>query len=108
MADVYEAVDELVAVIKDTTIYQNYVREKERVKKHPQLKAQIDEYREQNFKLQSMAQDDELFDKIEQLQKKYEEFLENPLVADFLKAELAFCRLIQEVTGRMVQAIDFE
>lgn len=108
MADIYEVVGELIDTIKASPVYLDYVREKERVKKHPQLKEQIDEYRKRNFELQSMAQDDELFDKIEQFEKEYEEFLENPLVNDFLEAEVAFCRMIQEITGRIVQAMDFE
>ncbi len=108
MADLYGIVDELIAAIKESPIYLDYVREKERVKKHPQLKAQIDEYRKRNFELQSMTQDNELFDKIEQFEKEYEEFLENPLVSDFLEAELAFCRQMQEITGRIIQAVDFE
>lgn len=108
MADVYEVVEDLIEAIRENPVYQDFIREKERVKKHPQLKKQIDEYRQRNFELQSLTQNDELFDKIEQFQKEYEEFLENPLVMDFLEAEVAFCRLIQDITGRMVQAIDFD
>lgn len=108
MSDVNESVDALVVTIRETVVYQNYIREKERVQQHPQLKAQIDEYRKQNFELQNMTQDDELFDRIEQFQNKYEDFLANPLVADFLKAELAFCRMMQDITGRLIQGIDFE
>lgn len=108
MTEIYRMVDELIDAIKASDVYQDFHREKERVKRHPQLKEQIDEYRKRNYELQSMTQDDELFHKIEQFEKEYEEFLENPLVNDFLEAELAFCRLIQDVTGRMIQAVDFE
>ena len=108
MTQLYGMVDELIIAVKASDIYKNYVREKERVAKHPQLKEEIDEYRRKNYEMQSMTHDEEMFDRIDQFQKQYEEFRENPLVSDFLEAELAFCRLLQEVTGRIVQAMDFE
>lgn len=108
MTQLYGMVDELIIAVKASDVYKNYVREKERVKKHPQLKEEIDEYRRKNYEMQSMTHDEEMFDRIDQFQKQYEEFRENPLVSDFLEAELAFCRLLQEVTGRIVQAMDFE
>ena len=41
-------------------------------------------------------------------EREYEKFRENPLVDDFLRAELSFCRLMQEIDLLLAQAIDFE
>ena len=35
-------------------------------------------------------------------------FRENPLVDDFLRAELAFCRMMQEVYVLLADEVDFE
>ena len=37
-----------------------------------------------------------------------EEFRKNPLVDAFLNAELDFCRMIQEINGKIVEAVNFE
>ena len=34
--------------------------------------------------------------------------LENPLAAEYLAAELAFCRIIQKINWRFVKELDFE
>lgn len=108
MTEIYTKADELIETIKESDIYKNYVREKERVKNQPELKARIDEYRTRNYVLQSTEPDQDIFIKIEQLKKEYGELLENPIVNDFLGAELAFCRMIQDVIGRVIDAIEFE
>ena len=41
-------------------------------------------------------------------EKEYEKFRENPIVDDFLRAELAFCRLIQEINVMITEELDFE
>jgi len=48
------------------------------------------------------------FDKIDQFTRENEAFRENPLVSDFLAAELAFCRMMQEIDVKLAEAMDFE
>lgn len=108
MSELDCAVDKLIAAIKDTREYRVYEREKERVKRFPELKAQIDDFRVRNYKLQSMTNDDELFHKIEDFEREYEKFREDPLVSDFLAAELDFCRMMQRVNIEVTAALDFE
>ena len=35
-------------------------------------------------------------------------FREDPLVEEFLDAELAFCRMMQEIDVKLAEAMDFE
>ena len=72
----------------------------------PDLKAKIDDYRVRNFELQ-MSEDNAL-DKIDQFEREYANFRENPLVSDFLAAELAFCRMIQDINTQIAEAMHFE
>lgn len=108
MSELDCAVNELIAAIKGTREYQVYEREKEKVKRFPDLKAQIDEFRVRNYKLQSMTNDDELFHKMEEFEREYEKFREDPLVSDFLAAELDFCRMMQKVNIEVTAALDFD
>lgn len=48
------------------------------------------------------------FDKIDQFTRENEAFRENPLVSDFLAAELAFCRMMQEIGLYVTDQMRFE
>ena len=45
---------------------------------------------------------------MEAFEKEYEKFREDPFVDGFLQAELAFCRMMQEVYVLLAEEIDFE
>lgn len=106
MNRVDEAADALAAALLSSEVYLEYKKKLDEVKKFPQLKERIDEYRRKNYELQCSP--DYAFDKMEEFEREYRRFREDSLVADFLAAELALCRLIQNINGRLVEAIDFE
>ncbi len=105
---IWESINTLVDTIKNTEEYRDYEFQKEKVKRIPELKQRIDDFRKKNYELQNSPQSDNLMAEVERFQKEYEKFMENPLVADFLQAELAFCRLMQDVNVYITAAIDFE
>ena len=88
--------------------FLEYSIQKEKVGRYPALKEQIDEYRRKNYEFQLLSDSDELFEKIDVFQQEYEQFREDPLVSDFLAAELAFCRMMQEINIRITEGVDFE
>ncbi len=108
MAELDVAVEGLISVIKNTDKYRRYQMEKDKVNRFPELKEQIDIFRKRNFELQNMPSNEDLFYKMEAFDREYEQFMENPIVADFLAAELDLCRMMQDVTGKLTEALDFE
>lgn len=86
--NVNQAVEQMVQAIRNTDAYLEYQKQLARVKEQPELKRQIDEFRTRNFELQTSK--DTNFDKLDQFTRENEAFRENPLVSDFLAAELAF------------------
>ena len=104
--NVNEAVKQLVEAIRNTDAYLEYQRQLARVKEQPELKRQIDAFRTRNFELQTSK--DTNFDKIDQFTRENEAFRENPLVSDFLAAELAFCRMMQEIGLYVTDQMRFE
>ena len=106
MNELDRAVLTYIMAIKNTEIYQNYARERDRVRQYPELKAQLDDFRRRNYELQISADTD--FHKIDQFERDYEDFRENPIVDEFLAAELAFCRMIQKANMQITEAIDFD
>lgn len=108
MTELDSALEKLIAIIRATKEYMEYEREKEKVNRIPDLKAQIDAYRLRNYEIQNLSNDEEVFQKIEDFEREYESFRENPIVSDFLAAELALCRMMQEINIRLTEALDFD
>lgn len=106
MDSLQQATKNFAEVILKSEVYQAYRTELEKVKQHPELKAQIDEFRRKNYQMQFRSDID--FDKLDRFEKEYEAFREQPLVADFLAAELALCRMMQGVFMQITDALDFE
>lgn len=103
---VESAIEEAVKAIKKSKVYQEYRKQLERVKQVPGLKDQIDEFRLKNFELQNSG--DYALDKLEEFERQYESFRANPIVEDFLAAELSFCRMMQEMQEKMIEEVEFE
>jgi len=106
MTRVEEKTQELIEAIQESPEYTLYREQLNRVLQVAGLKEQIDVFRERNFELQNS--EDNAFEKIEAFEKEYETFRENPLVSDFLSAELQFCRMLQGVTYKVTDAVDFQ
>ena len=102
------ALNGLIAKIKESATYKEYQQQLARIKEHPECYQKANEFRQKNYELQNAEQTDDLFEKVEAFDKEYEAFRENPIVDDFLKAELAFCRMIQEITPKIMEKVDFE
>lgn len=106
---VAEAAERFVQEIRETDIYREYDLQKRRLKEQPDLFEKVREFRQKNFAIQTAdTQGDELFDKMEAFERENEKLRENPLVDSFLRAELAFCRMIQEVNVCIMAELDFE
>ena len=106
--EVQKALDQLAQAIKDSDIYREYRRQSEKVDNTGDMREKIDEYRVRNFELQNSVQTEDLLDKLDAFEREYEKFREDPLVEEFLDAELAFCRMMQEIDVKLAEAMDFE
>ncbi len=87
---------------------KKYVMQLTRLKQNPELYKQVNDYRKLNFEMQNAAQVDDLFDKMDYFEKEYKQFRENVIVDDFLTAELALCRMMQEINALIVDGLNFE
>lgn len=97
-----------VEKIKETDVYRTYLFQLQRLKKNPKLLEQVNHYRKLNFEMHNTTQVDELFDKMDHFEKEYKEFRENAMVDDFLRAELALCRMMQDISALIVEGLNFE
>ena len=70
MSRVETALEELIAAVIASEEYREYDRQKQIMKEQPELKAQIDRFRQENFELQNSAQADELFDRTDEFSRR--------------------------------------
>ena len=97
--NVNQAVEQMVQAIRNTDAYLEYQKQLARVKEQSELKRQI---------VELQTSKDTNFDKLDQFTRENEAFRENPLVSDFLAAELAFCRMMQEIGLYVTDQMHFE
>lgn len=106
MNNIDRSLQQLTDDILASDIYRAYKLQCARIKEQPELKKQVDEYRARNLELQT--NETTTFEQIDRFEREYAGFRDIPLVADFLAAELAFCRLMQDINLRLTEAINFE
>lgn len=103
---IQKSLQELIGDILESEIYKEYQKQLALVKESPGLKDRIDEFRTRNLALQTGEHTS--FEQLDCFEREYEDFREDPLVDDFLAAELALCRMLQKVNRALVEAVDFE
>ncbi len=108
MYEISEEVDSLIEAVKQSKTYREYDLQRNRVKEEPELKAQIDEYRAKNYELQNSEDEENIQERLEAFAEEYSDFVEQPKVREFLHAEVALCSMMQEVTNRLINSLDFE
>ena len=100
------AVESMIDAIKRSEVYRKYLEALAAAKQQPGLKQEIDEFRRKNYVMQNI--ENMAFEHIEQFEREYSDFRENPLVEDFLAAELALCRMIQQINLHVTDKLNFE
>ncbi len=108
MKEVNQAIENLIEALNNCEDYVTYRRQLDRINRQPELKAQIDAMRKENFEMQNETPEDQLMQRTEQFEQKYQSLMENPMVNDFLQAELAFVRTMREVNIRIMAGVSFE
>ena len=105
--EIRKALDDFLEAIKESEAYQDYQYQKERVKRVPGLSERINDFRAQRFEFQSY-QGEDLFEKVDEFERKFETFKEEPMVREYLAAELEICRIVQEINDEIVDLIDID
>lgn len=98
----------LIRVIHDSKEYREYNRIKKQLADNPKLKHQINQYRKDVFRLQNSGEVEDLYERMEEFNRTHAEFRKDPQVDEYLKCELAVCRMLQHVSTMVVKSLDLE
>lgn len=93
---VTERLNALTDAMRNTIDYQSYLKLEAELDKDKDLKKRVDEFRLWNFSLQKEENVD-LFDAVDDIDREFVELRKNPVVEEYLEAELSVCKMVQRV-----------
>ena len=64
--------------------------------------------RRKNYFLQNSREQLDLFTEEDRLEQEYADVYKDPLLREYLAAEVAVCRIIQQVNKELIGCLDFE
>lgn len=108
MSQIDEALKGLIQAIWEGEEYKRYQKIRAKVHERPELEQKIHEFRKKNYEVQNRADERALYDQVDGLEREGIEFRKDPLVNEYLTAELGICRLFQRINWELVQNIDFD
>lgn len=106
MEEITKNIEELLTAIKRSEIYVEYKKQEAVLDQNPELKERVNQFRANNFQMQSEAGRDNLFHVVEKLSHESAELRKVPEVNAYLDAELALCKLMQIVCRDLTDGID--
>lgn len=109
MSDINSALDNLIEAMLESSEYNNFQTNLDRIRRYPEIKQRVDEFRMRNFELQQSDIDPgQLMAETDRFQWDYDKLRSDPMVHDFLASELAFCRMMQLIFDRIMDNVDFD
>ncbi len=107
MSRVDELTQALTQAIIESDEYREYKELEADIMRQPDLKRAVDDFRRENFRLQYSDDVEDVITSTDELNNRYIDVRQQPAAERFLAAEMALCRMVQEVCMTVVGAIDF-
>lgn len=108
MGETGRCVQELLSAIRMRDEYVEYKIQEGRLERNPELKKRVDQFRAANFRLQSGADKEELFQVAQRIEQESAELRKDAQVNAYLDAELALCRLMQGIYKSLTEGIEIQ
>lgn len=108
MLAVKKSLDDLIVSLENCDDFKRYKEASSQVRMHPEKEQRLHELRKRNYLLQNSREPVDLFAETERLEREYADVYQDPLLQEFLSAEVAVCRIVQQVNRAMIDSLDFE
>lgn len=107
-AEVQAVIREFVSKMKESDEFCLYRETAAELALYPIWKSRVQELRKKNYQLQNSGETPDLYVALERLQEEYKDIYSNAVTANFLNAEVAVCRIIQQLNEELIDSLDFE
>lgn len=108
VTSILEEASKVTELIKESTIYEEFKKSSRELERYPELKERADEFRKANYLAYTSLEKDVSFAEVDILEEKRAHLAKYPQIDRYLKAELALCRILQEVEDQIFSVISFE
>lgn len=108
MNQIEEKTSALVQAVLESEEYRHYLEVRKKLKEDPAKERQVDEYRRHVYRLQNEQKDVDMFEEIDRLVQETASFRVEPLVEDYMSAELEVCRLVRYINGKLMESLDVD
>ncbi|NLW22366.1 MAG: YlbF family regulator [Tissierellia bacterium] len=110
MDNVYNQAHKLARAIKESEEYKSYVEKRKIVYANEKNRKMVEDFREKVLKVQLDRMSGKEVDKetMERIKKLEEVLMLNPSINEFLKAELRFSQMVQDINKIIGEAIEVE
>ena len=110
MDNVYNQSHKLARAIKESEEYKSYVEKRKIVYANEKNRKMVEDFREKVLKVQLDRMSGKEVDKetMERIKKLEEVLMLNPSINEFLKAELRFSQMVQDINKIIGEAIEVE
>lgn len=108
MSQVDTCLNQLITAVLESDEYRRYQEVRKKIRLEPEKERAIQNFRRRSFLLQQSKDNVDLFEEIDRLEQEFDLFRQEPLVEDYLSAELAVCRMIQKINLKLMEKIDFD
>ena len=78
------------------------------VRKYTIIRKKSTDFIRKNYFLQNSREQLDLFTEEDRLEQEYADVYKDPLLGEYLAAEVAVCRIIQQVNKELIGCLDFE
>ena len=108
MTDLSELEAHVLKVLRGTSEYREYDRTLKELQRNPELYQRVNEMREKNFLIQQKEEDEDIMELMDALTNEYEDVIGMSCVTEFIEAEAAFVKMIQEFTNTVTYGLEFD
>ncbi len=99
---------ELAQLILESEEYNNYIEAKNRLVQNVEISERVSRFRKLNFELQNGENTEQMMERLMKLSQEYQQELEEPVVIEYLNAELRLCKMMQNVNEMLVEKIEMD
>lgn len=110
MTDIGYLVQYVLERLSETPEYIAYKETLAKLKDNPDLYRKVNELREKNFRLTENEDivSEDLLELSDALTNEYEDVINTELVREFMEAEAAFCRMMQDFNLSLTEGLEFD
>ncbi|MGN0396232.1 MAG: YlbF family regulator [Coprococcus sp.] len=94
--------------IRESDVYKNYLRSKQKMQERPDLLKDLSEFRHKSYELQNNEGLDNPFDEVNNLFMEYDVLLHDTVVNEFIRAEQKLCRMMRMVYENIADGLELD